>query len=228
MNTGLLIAVGAAGGTLRGLIDAYNCVLTWQAARRLQRQCPDDTEPERGRPRFGDYFDPVADPVALMVHAVMGGGAAALFGMTGQISGVYATFAVGASAPVLLTQLAQLRFVSEAVAGPAQQPAGGVVTGLPQPAGEVGAEPPQPVGEAVAGAPQPAGAGAAGTATAAGAGPVNAPQAQAPSAAGPAHAPAPEEPRHTGGRPGPRPGGPPRRARPVTPPDAAGGQEEPA
>ncbi|MEU6547026.1 hypothetical protein [Streptomyces sp. NPDC046859] len=83
------------------------------------------------RPRLTQYFDPAVDLAAAGVHSVMGAGMAVLFGATGQISGPYAAIVVGASAPVLLTQLARIQSVSEALgggqagAGPADLPAAG-------------------------------------------------------------------------------------------------------
>ncbi|MFE9537276.1 hypothetical protein [Streptomyces sp. NPDC006691] len=98
---------------LRGLIEAYNRFLEWQSDRRVHRALPGGTE--AGSPAFQGYFDPVADPVAAIVHAVLGAGAAVLLGTTGQISGAYAAFVVGISAPVILTQLGRIQSVSELV-----------------------------------------------------------------------------------------------------------------
>ncbi|WP_158812853.1 hypothetical protein [Streptomyces rimosus] len=213
MGTGLLILVGAAGGTLRGIIDAYNCLMEWQDARRFQRQHSDDAESGNGRLRFSDYFDPVADPIALVVHAVMGGGAAALFGMTGQINGVYATFAVGASAPALLTQMAQLRFVSEAVAG-APQPTSEAVASAE--AGPASTPPLPPAAHASAQAGE-ARAGAERADTNRTDGEITEPEK--PSRHG--------KLRHVDGQPASPSGAQPRRAS-TAPPDSVSGQEEPA
>ena len=108
-----LILLGAAGGVLRGLLDVYTRFLDWQSDRRAHRRLPpgQDGEP----PRFQQYFDPVGDPVAAMVHSGMGAGAAVLFGATGQISGAYAAIVVGISAPVILTQLSRVQSVSDAL-----------------------------------------------------------------------------------------------------------------
>jgi hypothetical protein len=130
-----LILLGAAGGTLRGLLDVYNRFLDWQSDRRAHRQLPagEETEP----PRFQEYFDPVADPVAAVLHSAMGAGTAVLFGTTGQISGAYAAIIVGISAPVILTQLGRVQSVSDAVTGASPTAVGAESTvgeASPQPA----------------------------------------------------------------------------------------------
>ncbi len=123
----MLILLGAAGGALRGLLDVYNRFLDWQSDRRAHRQSPAG---QRGEvPRFADHFDPVADPVAAVVHSGMGAGAAVLFGTTGQISGAYAAMVVGLSAPVLLTQLGRVQSVADAVNG---APQAGTAEALPE------------------------------------------------------------------------------------------------
>ncbi|MFD3647120.1 hypothetical protein ACFWUT_08580 [Streptomyces cyaneofuscatus] len=114
----MLILLGAAGGALRGLLDAYNRFLDWQSDRRAYRQLPPGQENVPAR--FQDYFDPVADPIAAVVHSAMGAGAAVLFGTTGQVSGAYAAIVVGISAPVILTQLGRVQSISDAVNGAPQ------------------------------------------------------------------------------------------------------------
>ncbi|MGW5070462.1 hypothetical protein ACWEQJ_30950 [Streptomyces cyaneofuscatus] len=114
----MLILLGAAGGALRGLLDAYNRFLDWQSDRRAHRQLPPGQENVPAR--FQDYFDPVADPIAAVVHSAMGAGAAVLFGTTGQVSGAYAAIVVGISAPVILTQLGRFQSISDAVNGAPQ------------------------------------------------------------------------------------------------------------
>jgi hypothetical protein len=141
----MLILLGAAGGALRGLLDAYNRFLDWQSDRRAHRQSPTGQGSET--PRFQDYFDPVADPIAAAVHSAMGAGAAVLFGTTGQVSGAYAAMIVGLSAPVILTQLGRVQSIGDAVNGVPQAGAAaeeGTPEGLPQGAPPV--ERPAPVG----------------------------------------------------------------------------------
>lgn len=65
---------------------------------------------------------------------------AVLFGTTGQISGPYAAIVVGASAPVLLTQLARIQSVSETLGG---GPAGAGPADLLAAAGDGPADPAQ-------------------------------------------------------------------------------------
>ncbi|MFG3208312.1 hypothetical protein [Streptomyces tendae] len=115
----MLILLGAAGGALRGLLDVYSRFLDWQADRRANRQLPTGQGGEA--PRFQEYFDPVADPIAAVVHSAMGAGAAVLLGTTGQVSGAYAAVVVGISAPVILTQLGRVQSVGDAVGGAAPQ-----------------------------------------------------------------------------------------------------------
>ncbi|CAL9648873.1 hypothetical protein SUDANB176_06556 [Streptomyces sp. enrichment culture] len=149
-----LLVLGAAGGALRGLLDVYVRFLDWQADRRVHRRSP--PEQVGPPPRFADYFDPVGDSVAAVVHSAMGAGAAVLFGTTGQISGAYAALVVGISAPVVLTQLGRVQSVSDALTSqPVAQPA--TDAGAPGPA-----PPPEPVmpaetrePSAVDGAPAP-------------------------------------------------------------------------
>lgn len=117
----MLILLGAAGGALRGLLDVYSRFLDWQADRRANRQLPTGQESEA--PRFQEYFDPVADPIAAVVHSAMGAGAAVLLGTTGQVSGAYAAVVVGISAPVILTQLGRVQSVGDAVGGAATREA---------------------------------------------------------------------------------------------------------
>ncbi len=116
MEVSTLVLLGAAGGLLRGLLDVYTQFMNWQADRRTHRQLPQETEV----PRFQEYYDPIADPIAAVVHSAMGAGAAVLFGTTGQISGAYAALVVGMSAPMLLTQLGRVQSVSDVVTGNTQ------------------------------------------------------------------------------------------------------------
>lgn len=133
METATLLALGAAGGSLRGLVDAYNQTMGWQAARREHRKNP-ATSSGQEVPRFREFFDPVPDVVAAVFHTVLGSAAAAMFGMSGQISGAYAAIAVGISAPAVLTQLGRVQSVSEAIAGGT----------TPQPNASTGTAPPVP------------------------------------------------------------------------------------
>ncbi|MPY38163.1 hypothetical protein FNH09_45235 [Streptomyces adustus] len=111
MDVATLILLGATGGVLRGLLDAYARFLDWQTDRRTHRQTGREGEP----PRFTEYFDVGVEPFAAVLHSAMGAGAAVLFGTTGQISGAYAAIVVGISAPGLLTQLSRIQSVHDAL-----------------------------------------------------------------------------------------------------------------
>jgi hypothetical protein len=111
----MLLLLGAAGGSLRGLVEAYNQTIGWQAARREHRKDP--TRDNQDPPDLRDFFDPVPDLVAAAFHTLLGATAAVTFGMSGQISGFYAAIAVGISAPALLAQLGRVQSVGEVVAG---------------------------------------------------------------------------------------------------------------
>ncbi|WP_307535159.1 hypothetical protein [Streptomyces sp. V3I8] len=133
MDVPMLILLGAVGGALRGLLEAYIRFREWRADRQSHRRLPagHDEEP----PHFAQYFDSLADPVAVVVHSAMGAGAAVLFGTTGQISGAYAAIVVGLSAPVILTQLGRIQAVGDAVT---------VTPSPPASADEAAAEVPSP------------------------------------------------------------------------------------
>ncbi|WP_062651519.1 hypothetical protein [Streptomyces maremycinicus] len=131
MDVGTLILLGASGGLLRGLLDAYTGFSQWHAARREHRQGA--AGPDTEVPVFQDYVDPVADSLAAVVHSALGAGAAVLFGTTGQISGAYAALVVGMSAPLLLSQLGQAQSVSDTILGAAQAPGSQSPQTLPLP-----------------------------------------------------------------------------------------------
>ncbi|QOV35570.1 hypothetical protein IM697_36840 [Streptomyces ferrugineus] len=119
VGTATLFALGAAGGSLRGLVDVYNQTMAWQAARR-EHQRAETVEDAQPPPSLREFLDPVADITAAIFHMVLGAAGAALFGMSGQISGAYAAIAVGISAPALLTQLGRVQTINDAVTGVGQ------------------------------------------------------------------------------------------------------------
>lgn len=147
MDVPTLIMLGAVGGVLRGVVDLYIKFANWRSDRGAHQR---EQLSEHARPRLTQYFDPPVDLAAAGVHSVMGAGMAVLFGTTGQISGPYAAIVVGASAPVLLTQLARIQSVSEALGGgqtgpgPAD-PSVGVAAGTAEPAVAVGVGPVDPL-----------------------------------------------------------------------------------
>lgn len=148
MDVPTLILLGAAGGVLRAVVDFYVQFVNWRSARGVHLR---EQPPERDKPRFRHYFDPAVDLAAAGVHSVMGAGLAVLFGSTGQISGPYAAIVVGISAPVLLTQLARIQAVSDALGG-GQTAAG---TGADAVAPAVGAGAADPAQQPVPSALQP-------------------------------------------------------------------------
>ncbi|MEU8846278.1 hypothetical protein AB0C70_08595 [Streptomyces sp. NPDC048564] len=158
MDVPTLILLGAVGGVLRGVVDLYIQFVNWRSARGAHQR---EQLSEHVRPRLTQYFDPAVDLAAAGVHSVMGAGMAVLFGTTGQISGPYAAIVVGASAPVLLTQLARIQSVSEALGGgqagadPAA-PSAGVGAGPAEPAATIGAGPGDPTVTMGAGPVDPA------------------------------------------------------------------------
>jgi hypothetical protein len=115
VDTATFLGLGALGGSLRGLVDAYNQTMGWQAARREYRRArpPED----RPVPQFSEFFDPVPDAIATAFHMMLGAAVAATFGTSGQITGAYAAVTVGISAPALLTQLGRVQGVGDAITG---------------------------------------------------------------------------------------------------------------
>ncbi|WP_369234740.1 hypothetical protein AB5J56_23480 [Streptomyces sp. R21] len=118
METPLLILLGAAGGSLRGFLDAYSQVMTWRTARLNYRKSPSTENPEP--PLLRDYFDPFPDLMMALGNVALGAIIAGLFAMQGQITGAYAAVAVGLSAPALLNQIGQIPAVNSAVTGTPQ------------------------------------------------------------------------------------------------------------
>lgn len=121
MDTMTLLLLGAAGGSLRALVEFYNHTMEWRTDRRRHRHGGPDAQVGE-TPRFRDYVDPWPDALAAAIHTALGAGAAAMLGSTGQINGAYAAIAVGISAPALLAQIGQVQGVSDAVAGPTSEP----------------------------------------------------------------------------------------------------------
>lgn len=122
MTVAMLLLLGAAGGSLRSLIELYNSSMEWRAARRVHRRAvrAGETLP---RPAYQDFVDPVPDVVAAVFHTGLGAAATALLGASGHINSVYAALAVGISGPALLAQLGQIQGVRDAVTGAESMPA---------------------------------------------------------------------------------------------------------
>ncbi|WP_255951462.1 hypothetical protein [Streptomyces odontomachi] len=145
MDAMALALLGAVGGSLRAVVDAYGQTMAWRAARRTHRRTtaggsgtvPSDggggpvtgAQPAPVPPALSEFFDPVPELVAGLFHMGLGAATAVVFGLAGQINGGYAAIAVGISAPALLVQVGQIPAVGEGVAGTPQpaQPAPGPV-----------------------------------------------------------------------------------------------------
>ncbi|MHB9847860.1 hypothetical protein ACSYGO_01295 [Streptomyces krungchingensis] len=107
MDTATLLLLGAAGGAVRGIMHAYDCMTEWLSGRQQYRLTPDpDAE---GPPSFKAFYDVGGESIAAVVHALLGALVAGLLGTSGQVSGGFAVFAAGASAPLVLVQLKNSR-----------------------------------------------------------------------------------------------------------------------
>ncbi|MGW7046366.1 hypothetical protein ACWGDT_27490 [Streptomyces avermitilis] len=132
MDTVTLLLLGAAGGAVRGIVHAYDCMTEWLGGRRQHRLIPDP--PAEGPPAFSTFYDVGGESIAAVVHTVLGAAVAVLLGTSGQVSGGFAVFAAGASAPLVLVQLKNSR-LAEVILGDPQAPpaapqsAGGTGTG---------------------------------------------------------------------------------------------------
>lgn len=112
---------GALGGLLVSLIDFGTDLADWRTARkRTLAHARNNARHRRARlPRFRMYSDPVADAWAAVWRLLLGAGGAAVF--SGQITGIVAAIAVGASAPALLRQLGNARTIQDALIQPADE-----------------------------------------------------------------------------------------------------------
>ncbi|MET7921804.1 hypothetical protein ABZU45_39665 [Streptomyces avermitilis] len=114
MDTATLLLLGAAGGAVRGIVHAYDCMTEWLSGRRQHRLTPDP--PAEGPPAFSTFYDVGGESIAAVVHTVLGAAVAVLLGTSGQVSGGFAVFAAGASAPLVLVQLKNSR-LAEVILG---------------------------------------------------------------------------------------------------------------
>ncbi|ATL27641.1 hypothetical protein [Streptomyces formicae] len=119
MDTASLLLIGAAGGAARGIVHAYDCMSEWLVRRREFRLS--EQPATEGPPAFGTFYDIAGESIAAVVHTVLGAGVAMLMASWGQVSGGFATFAVGASAPLILVQLKHSR-LAEIVIGDSNAP----------------------------------------------------------------------------------------------------------
>ncbi|MGW3667423.1 hypothetical protein [Streptomyces sp. NPDC005141] len=125
MDTATLLLLGAAGGAVRGIMHAYDCMTEWLNRRQQYRLAPEPGA--EGPPAFGAFYDIGGESIAAVVHTVLGALVAGLLGASGQVSGGFAIFAAGASAPLVLVQLKSSR-LAEAILGEGAAPAAASVT----------------------------------------------------------------------------------------------------
>ncbi len=102
--------LGTSGGAIVEVLAVFRCVAIWQGARRNR-----DGTLKRIPPELRRYVDVPAHAIMLPTRAALGAVAAALFGMTGQVTGPYGAVAFGCAAPVLLAQLGLIPQVERAV-----------------------------------------------------------------------------------------------------------------
>ncbi|MET8081211.1 hypothetical protein [Streptomyces sp. NPDC005303] len=93
----------------------------WLNRRQQYRHAPDPGA--EGPPTFGAVYDVGGECIAAVVHAVLGALVAGVLGTSGQVSGGFAVFAAGASAPLILVQLKNSR-LAEAILGEGAVPTG--------------------------------------------------------------------------------------------------------
>lgn len=130
---------GAGGGLVVEAVVTFGRLHAWQQARHTARAAAE------ALPRLGTYIDPPADSLAALFRIVLGGAAGWL--LHGELAGVFAAVAVGASAPAVLAQMGSATTVAEALqvgaapgSAPGSAPAAPTAPGAPPPP----AVPPQP------------------------------------------------------------------------------------
>jgi hypothetical protein len=90
------VGYGALGGLIVEAVVLLSCLRAWQDARHLAL-------PSKGtRPALGEFIDPCPDLAVAGARALLGCVVGLL--LHGELTGVYAAVAVGASAPGLLAQ----------------------------------------------------------------------------------------------------------------------------
>jgi hypothetical protein len=106
------VLLGAGGGALVEILVIFRWFATWQSARRTPTGRVKSQPPELRK-----YVDVPVHLWMAVARMTLGAGAAALFGMTDQINGVYGAVALGFAAPSMLAQLGSIPKVAAAVAG---------------------------------------------------------------------------------------------------------------
>ncbi|MEU6114209.1 hypothetical protein ABZ840_06600 [Streptomyces sp. NPDC047117] len=98
---------GAGGGLLVEAVVTFGRLHAWQQARHAARAATE------ALPQLSTYIDPPADALAALFRIVLGGAAGWL--LHGELAGVYAAIAVGASAPAVLAQMGSATTMAEAL-----------------------------------------------------------------------------------------------------------------
>lgn len=104
--------LGGAGGALFETLVVFRWLTEWQQARRGSTG-----RIKRQPPRLKTYLDLPAHAWLLGCRTMLGAGSAALFGVSGQIDGVYAAIVLGFAAPSILAQLGMIPRVAAAITG---------------------------------------------------------------------------------------------------------------
>lgn len=104
--------LGASGGALVEALAVFRWLASWQEARRTR------AGRVKGRPpKLRIFLDLPAHAWMLCFRGLLGAGAAALFGASGQITGAYVAVALGFAAPSMLAQLGTIPQVAAAISG---------------------------------------------------------------------------------------------------------------
>ncbi|WP_030263597.1 hypothetical protein [Streptomyces violens] len=101
------VLYGAGGGLVVEAVVTFGRLHAWQQARHAARAAAE------ALPQLGTYIDPPADALAALFRIVLGGAAGWL--LHGELAGVFAAVAVGASAPAVLAQMGSATTVAEAL-----------------------------------------------------------------------------------------------------------------
>lgn len=92
-------ALGAVGGLIVEVVAVWRQLNQWQAARRSTRT----TQNSAQLPPVTQFIDPIPDLAVTLTRMIIGAGVCAL--LHGQIAGLTAAVAVGASGPAVIGQL---------------------------------------------------------------------------------------------------------------------------
>ncbi|MFG2650183.1 hypothetical protein [Streptomyces sp. NPDC048436] len=108
-----LAVIAAAGGSVRGLLDAYEQTMAWRdACRKHLRQKKNKID----RPAWSEYYEVSCEISAAALQALIGGGVGVLFAATHQMESAWAAFLLGISAPAMLTYLVNSKSVNGMIA----------------------------------------------------------------------------------------------------------------